>query len=66
VPLISHPQSDESPSWAPDGRSIAFASSRRGRFDIYVVGVDGQDPRRITSDGGSNTSPAWGPHPGTR
>jgi TolB protein len=63
VPLISHPRSDESPAWAPNGRKIAFSSKRRGRADIYVVDINGEGLRRLTRNAGSNKSPAWGPFP---
>src|SRR5688572_22760451 len=28
---------DQSPRWSPDGRRIAFTSSRGGNFDIYLM-----------------------------
>jgi TolB protein len=61
VPLVTHPRSDESPAWSPDSRKLAFSSKRRGRADIYVVDITGQHVRQIT-EGGENTSPAWGPY----
>jgi TolB protein len=61
VPLVTHPRSDESPTWSPDSRKLAFSSKRRGRADIYVVDVTGQHVRQVT-EGGENTSPAWGPY----
>ena len=61
TPVVDHPRSDESASWSPDGRKLAFASNRRGASDIYVVDVTGQNPRRLTSGAGENTSPNWGP-----
>jgi TolB protein len=62
VPLITHPRSDESPTWAPNSRKLSFSSNRAGEADIYVVDVEGGKVRRLT-EGGSNTSPAWGPFP---
>jgi len=50
----------EHPSWAPDGRHIAF--SHEGK--IVVMDADGGDKRVLTSPNrlrGSNYSPAWGP-----
>ncbi len=61
VPLVTHPRSDESATWSPDSRKIAFASNRRGRSDIYVVDIDGENVRRLTRQQGDNLQPAWGP-----
>ena len=43
----------------PDSRQIAFASSREGSMDIYVVGRDGGTPRRVTTDSGDEYPMAW-------
>jgi len=50
---------DESPSFSPDGRHIAFASTRGGRQDIYLMSPDGGDVERVTYNGANNTSPDW-------
>jgi Tol biopolymer transport system component len=34
--------------WSPDGRRIAFYSSRAGRGDVWVVDSDGANPRQVT------------------
>jgi len=47
--------------WAPDGRRIAFASRRRGSFDIYVMNADGTDTRRLTATGDDDDNPTWSP-----
>jgi TolB protein len=52
---------DEFPSWAPDGRQIAFHSKRDGNFDIYVMDSDGGNVRRLTLDKGFDGYPAWSP-----
>jgi len=57
--LTSNSGSNESPTWAADGRHIAFQSNRSGISQIYIMLLDGSEPRRITTQG-SNTSPAWG------
>ena len=63
VPLITHRRSDEGPSWSPDGRKLAFSSSRRGTADIYLMDVNGENLQRLTRSSGDNLSPAWGPFP---
>jgi dipeptidyl aminopeptidase/acylaminoacyl peptidase len=39
---------DMRPEWSPDGRSLAFVSNRTGSFQIYLMSVDGGEPRRLT------------------
>src|SRR4051812_11267053 len=53
--IASHPGSDWSASWAPDGRHIVFVrQSRRLRGDLFVADVDSGRVRRLTygSDNG--------------
>jgi TolB protein len=49
---------NEGPAYSPNGRHIAFTSTRTGRVQIYTMGRDGKDVRQITRDG-SNQTPAW-------
>jgi TolB protein len=50
--------SSESPSWAPNGRHLAFSSNRSGKYQIFTVGRDGKDVRQITRTG-DNRQPDW-------
>lgn len=50
--------SNESPAYAPNGRHIAFASSRAGKYQIFTVGRDGRGLAQITRVA-SNTTPDW-------
>ncbi|MBD5397399.1 peptidase S41 [bacterium] len=50
--LTSHPAYDTRPVWSPDGQKIAFASDRDGGLNIYVTGVQGGDPARLTTHSG--------------
>jgi dipeptidyl aminopeptidase/acylaminoacyl peptidase len=64
---------DRTPAWSPDGRAIAFVSSRGPgtmdhdcggywqRHDIYVSRGDGSEPRRMTVDEGYETEISWSP-----
>jgi TolB protein len=50
--------SNESPAWSPNGRHLAFTSSRAGREQIFTVDRDGRNVRQITREG-NNTMPNW-------
>lgn len=55
---------DVSPSWAPDGSMIAFASDRESpsRPVVYVMKADGSNQHRLTSiPGAYEDSPCWSP-----
>jgi TolB protein len=52
---------DESPSFAPNGKMIVFASDVRGRGILGSVSSDGRVRQRITLDAGDVREPAWGP-----
>jgi TolB protein len=49
---------NESPSWAPNGRHLAFTSTRAGRTQIFTVARDGKDLRQLTRTG-NNYQPNW-------
>ena len=48
-------------TWSPDGRFIAYASDRRGNFDIWVQSVAGGDPVQVTKAAAEDTQPDWSP-----
>ncbi|TLY37356.1 MAG: hypothetical protein E6K60_04860, partial [Nitrospirae bacterium] len=43
------------------GREIAFTSDRGGGPQIYLMGADGTNVRRLTYKGNYNTAAAWSP-----
>jgi dipeptidyl aminopeptidase/acylaminoacyl peptidase len=61
--ITTNAASDGSASWSPDGRQLAFVSSRGGRSDIWIVPADGEDAsvRRLTSDTLIKDDPQWSP-----
>lgn len=36
------------PRWSPDGRMLAFASQRNGRWNLFVTGADGGSVKQVT------------------
>ncbi|MCH2985340.1 S9 family peptidase, partial [Listeria monocytogenes] len=53
-----HPQ----PAFSPDGREIAFLSTRAGAQQIFVSARDGGEPRQITEmPRGVGGGPVWSP-----
>jgi TolB protein len=50
--------SNEAPAWSPNGRHLAFWSTRSGRAQIFTVDYDGQNIRQLTRDG-NNQQPHW-------
>ena len=49
------------PDFSPDGTRIGFASNHGGTFDLYTVGIDGNDVQQVTDDAGDNTQPNFSP-----
>ena len=52
---------DAEPAWSPDGRKIAFRSTRNGNRDIYVMNADGSGKRNLTRNPAQDGSPSWSP-----
>jgi TolB protein len=52
---------DESPTFAPNGRMILYATAVRGRGILSAVSSDGRVKQRLTADNGDVREPAWGP-----
>ncbi len=57
--LTGGPWNDEGPSWSPDGRMVAFTSTRDGRQRLYVMSREGAAVRPVLSDQGEDFTPAW-------
>jgi len=64
IPLTRDEYLDTDPHWAPDSRSIVFASDRAGTMDLWIKDVEApptEGERRLTTSLGAEVSPAWSP-----
>ncbi len=53
---------DTAPAWSPDGKAIAFISTRDEQAQIYIIPVDGGEARVLTSlEQGVGGDPVWSP-----
>ena len=60
--LTHDPANGMHPTWSPDGRRIAFMSSRNGRGEIFTALADGSDPQvAVTMPSGDAIDPRWSP-----
>ena len=50
--------SNESPAFAPNGRHIAFTSTRAGKKQIFTISRTGRDLKQLTRVG-NNEHPDW-------
>jgi Tol biopolymer transport system component len=49
------------PAWSPDGRKIAFRSTRDGNREIYVMNANGSNQRNLTRNPAQDNRPSWSP-----
>lgn len=59
--VLTDAAADESPSFAPNGRLIVYATEVRGRGILASVSSDGRVKQRFSVDTGDVREPAWGP-----
>lgn len=57
--LTSNPRSDTHGRFSPDGRQIAFLSSRDGAPQIYLLDLGGGEPRRVSNLSQGVTNFQW-------
>jgi len=60
VQTLSETTQDESPSFAPNGRMILYATSIGGKGSLAAVSVDGRVKQRLIDNGGDVREPSWG------
>jgi TolB protein len=58
---LSETVKDESPSFAPNGKYIMYATEIGNRGSLAVVSIDGQIKHSLTTQSGDIREPSWGP-----
>jgi len=56
---VSHPAHESRPVYSPDGRRLAFVSTRTGNGDVYVLTFGTGEVRRITYDDQPEQLDGW-------
>jgi dipeptidyl aminopeptidase/acylaminoacyl peptidase len=59
IVLTSTPGGNHSPAVSPDGKTIAWVSARDGNQEIYAMGIDGRNQRRLTRTSVRESSPRF-------
>ncbi len=59
--LTTSAGADNHPRWAPDGKSIAFVSTRGGSSQIWLLPIDGGEARQLTQLPIDVGGPVWSP-----
>jgi len=59
--LIAHPATESRPLYSPDGKYLAFTSTRTGNGDVYVLTLATGDLKRLTFDDGFEQVDGWSP-----
>ncbi len=60
--LTRNEKSDTTPRFSPDGRTLAFLSTRSGSSQLWVLGLDGGEARKVTDvPGGVETPVVFSP-----
>jgi TolB protein len=58
---VTESSADESPSFAPNGRLIIYASSSQGKESLTTTTLDGRVKTRLAGQSGEIREPDWGP-----
>jgi TolB protein len=61
--ILTNGRLDESPSFAPNGAQIIYATRENGRGVLASVSTDGRIRQEIASVAGDVREPVWGPFP---
>src|SRR5262249_21814029 len=57
---LTHVDTGE-PFFSPDGKQVVFESAIAGKYQLFVMNIDGSNPRQITHDNTNHDTPSWSP-----
>jgi TolB protein len=61
--VLSQGRQDESPSFAPNGATLIYATQDRGRGVLATVSIDGRVQQTLAATSGDVREPVWSPFP---
>lgn len=61
--VLTKGRQDESPSFAPNGAQLIYATQDRGRGILALVSNDGRSQQKLGATSGEVREPVWGPMP---
>jgi len=59
--LVAHPANESRPLYSPDGKWLAFTSTRTGNGDVYALNLTNGALKRLTYDDAFEQVEAWSP-----
>ncbi len=59
--LTTAPGTNNHPRWSPDGKTLAFVSSRGGSAQVWLLPVEGGEARQLTKLPIDVSGPIWSP-----
>jgi len=59
--LTGGPGSDRQPRWSPDGKTLAFVSTRDSGAQVWVLPIGGGDARKVSHLADGASDPLWLP-----
>ncbi len=59
INLTDHEAPDQRARFSPDGNQVVFQSKRDGNWEIYTVGIDGENLTRITENEKTDRNAEW-------
>ena len=66
IPLINEHNGEQSPTWSPNSKQLAFASKRDGNYHIWCLDIEDRSVKRLSHLDGNEFFPRWSPGDSTQ